>query len=266
MAERDEVKTEGVTYRYKESLYRSAVWCKRFFIGLLLLTLVSGLFNFDGSIPEPPIFMLMGGGFWCLLIWFSSWQIRSCEVTELTLGEEAIDYVGIKNQYHIPLKKVSSLQWRCWPNVTGSVVVRTHEVRLAIHFGNYEKDEQEAIVEYLRESVGERSQEGWREFVEMKHMVEVEKRRQKKQEREARAKLVGPTSKFMIGLKYFCGISGLGIFIGVILFGRKYLDNSELIHILGRTLLLLTGGLLIYFWAQIEIVRESDRDDDQEEK
>lgn len=77
---------------------------------------------------------------------------------------------------------------------------------------------------------------------------------------------MGPTLKFMIGLKYFCGISGLGIFIGVILFGRKYLNNSELIHILGRTLLLLTGGLLIYFWVQIEIVRESDRDDDQEKK
>jgi hypothetical protein len=109
-----------------------------------------GMMVFMGIVP---LFMA-GLAVWSVLAYFRA---------DLTILDNLVTYRGVLREKTIDLRDVIHARWRISQQV-GSVVLKTGSVRLVINFHNYEAEEQEQIVGFLRSVLRPENQVGWNLF------------------------------------------------------------------------------------------------------
>ena len=82
----------------------------------------------------------------------------------LTIRGERVVSQGIFRLKEIGLLEVTRARWRRWPGFNGSLVLRNESARLPVYFDNYEAEDRDRIIQYLRSVLPPEVQTNWNLF------------------------------------------------------------------------------------------------------
>lgn len=126
-------------------------------------SVTAALLNSDGSFRYPAAVAVIFGGFWSCLVLLGVWLILIQSRHGLFVDSTTVRVTGCFTTQQVRLANLTKTTWKSF-NKGGSLVLKEHCNIVKIGFGNYTYEERQELIQFFREALAGREQDGWEQF------------------------------------------------------------------------------------------------------
>lgn len=146
-------------YIKNESLHAAVLWLL-VFGGMFATTTLA----FVRNVPtERIVFALPLAGVWLVPFGLAVWSVLAWQRSMLLIEDGCITKRGVLRTKQVDPTNVVDVKWRIWPR-SGSLVLRDSTTRMAIGFGNLDREQRLELIRYFRRRLPTSVQQDWEMF------------------------------------------------------------------------------------------------------
>ena len=124
-------------------------------------SVTAALLNSDGSFRSPAAAAAIFGAFWSCMVLPGVWLILIQSRHRLFVDSTTVRVTGCFTTQQVRLANLTKATWK---SLGGSLVLKEHCNIVKIGFGNYTYEERRELIQFFREALAGREQDGWEQF------------------------------------------------------------------------------------------------------
>jgi hypothetical protein len=137
--------------------------CTVGFLAIGVGSVMAAWWNVDGSFRHPHTAAIVFASFWSIWFALGIWLLLAYFRTRLVITADQIDKSGCLRTRSMFFDEVINARWRAYGR-GGSLVLRSRDCRIAVHFDNFANDKQKEPRTIFRALLDDRVQESWENY------------------------------------------------------------------------------------------------------